>query len=100
MQKGLSNIIIETDSQIAMEMLRAGAFTTSPYLAIIEDAKFLLSRCQCTIQHTPREGNYSVDALTNIGVNQQEHLVFLENPPSSLLSFLVTDMVNAQSVKD
>lgn len=100
MQKGLSNITIEIDSQNAMEMLREGAANTSPYRAIVEDAKFLISRCECSIQHIPREGNHSADVLANIGVNQQEHLVYLENPLSSLLFVLITDMVNANSGRD
>ncbi|KAF5950148.1 hypothetical protein HYC85_012141 [Camellia sinensis] len=44
MPKGLSNITIETDSQNAMEILREGATNTSPYRAIVEDAKFLLRK--------------------------------------------------------
>ncbi|GMP53386.1 hypothetical protein CsSME_00018848 [Camellia sinensis var. sinensis] len=97
MQKGMSNIAIETDSQIAMNLIKDGAASTSPYRAIVEDANFILSRCQCSIQHIPREGNQSADALANLGASQQEHLLYLEDPPSSILCLLIIDMVDANA---
>lgn len=100
MQKGLSSIEIETDSQTAMELVRDGAAGNSPYQAIIEDANFLLRRYNCSIQTTPREANQCADALANTGVNQQEHLVFLENPPDCIFSLLIADMVNVSSKSD
>ncbi|GMP38659.1 hypothetical protein CsSME_00009817 [Camellia sinensis var. sinensis] len=92
---GMSNITIETDSQTAMDLIRDGAASSSPFRAIVEDANFLLSRCQCSIQHVPREGNQGADALANLRANQQEHLIYLEDPPSSILSLLIIDMVHA-----
>ncbi|CAL5436074.1 unnamed protein product [Camellia sinensis] len=65
--------------------------------ALIEDANFMLRRCNCSIQYIPREANQCADALANIGVNQTEHLVFLDDPPSSIISFLFADMVSASS---
>ncbi|CAL5395922.1 unnamed protein product [Camellia sinensis] len=73
MQKGLSNIEIETDSQTTMELVRDGAAGNSPYKAVIEDANFLLRRCSCLIQAIPREANQCANALANLRVNQQEY---------------------------
>ncbi|XP_028120402.1 uncharacterized protein LOC114317817 [Camellia sinensis] len=95
MQKGMSNITIERDFQAAMDLIRDGAASSSPFRAIVEDANFFLNRCQCSIQHVPREGNQSANALANLEANQQEHLIYLEDPPSSILSLLITDMVHA-----
>lgn len=39
----------------------------------------------------PREANQSADAMANIGVNQREHLIFLEDPPSFISSMLIAD---------
>ncbi|KAL7253411.1 hypothetical protein ACSBR1_007864 [Camellia fascicularis] len=50
MEEGISNIEIEIDSQTAMELIRDGSERNSPYRALIEDANFLLRRCQCSIQ--------------------------------------------------
>lgn len=74
-----------------MELIRDGSAANSPYRALIEDANFLL-RGQCTLKAIPREANQSADALANLGVNQQDHTVFLEDPPSSILYFLIIDM--------
>ncbi|CAL5424318.1 unnamed protein product [Camellia sinensis] len=100
MQKGLANIVIETDSQLAMKFIQEGADRSSPYRALIEDTTFLVRRCNCTIQYTPREANVCADALANLGVNKTEHLVFLDEPPSSIFSFLIADMISAVSKGD
>lgn len=100
MQKDLSIIEIETNSHTTMELIRDGAAVNSPYRAIIEDATFLMRRCNCSIQTTPRVVNQCADALANIGVNQQEHLVFLENPPNCITPLLIADMMNASSSRD
>lgn len=100
MQKGMANIEIETDSQTAMELIRDGAEINSPYRALIEVASFFLRRCQCSIKAIPREANQSADAMANLGVNKQEHTIFLDNPPSSILPLLITDMRIASSSRD
>ncbi|XP_028066585.1 uncharacterized protein LOC114269469 [Camellia sinensis] len=66
MQKGLTNIEIETDSQTAMKLIRDGSAANSPYRALIEDANFLLRCCQCTLKAIPKEVNQSADALANL----------------------------------
>ncbi|CAL5338110.1 unnamed protein product [Camellia sinensis] len=100
MQKGLSNIEIETDSQTTMELVRDGAAGNSPYKAVIEDANFLLRRCSCLIQAIPREANQCANALANLRVNQQEYLVFLKDPSSFMFSLLIADVVNVNSRRD
>ena len=100
MQKGMANIQIETDSQLAMELIRDGAGVNSPYRALIEEANFFLRRYQCTIATIPREANHTADALANLGVTQQEHFLFLEDPPVSISSLLVNDMIHVGSRRD
>lgn len=97
MQKDLANIQIETDSTQAMELIRDGPTANSPFRALIEDAHFLLRRCQCSIEAIPREANTSADAMANLGVNQQEHLIVIEDPPSSISALLVADMMHVGS---
>ncbi|GMP98855.1 hypothetical protein CsSME_00046579 [Camellia sinensis var. sinensis] len=87
MQKGMANIEIEIDSQLAMKLTKDGVESTSPYRALIEDVNFMPRRCNCSIQHIPREANQCADALANIGANQTEHLVFQEDPPKLCLFF-------------
>ncbi|XP_028063794.1 uncharacterized protein LOC114267012 [Camellia sinensis] len=98
--KGLTNIDIESDSQTAMELILDGAEMNSPYRALIEDANFLLGRCQCSITSIPRETNSCADDLANLGVNQQELTIFLDDPPNSICPLLITDMRNISSSRD
>ncbi|GMP58876.1 hypothetical protein CsSME_00022384 [Camellia sinensis var. sinensis] len=76
---------------------RDGAAANSPYRVLIEDANFRLRRCQCSIEAIPRETNNSADAMANLGVNQQEHLIVLEDPPSSISVLSIADMMNVGS---
>ncbi|XP_028069082.1 uncharacterized protein LOC114271680 [Camellia sinensis] len=99
-EKGMANTHIETDSQLAMELIWDGAVANSSYRALIEDANFIIKRCQCTIATIPREANYTADALANLGVAQQEHFIFLEDPPVSISSLLVNDMIHVGSRRD
>ena len=99
MQKGLNDIQIETDSQTALKLISNGGEGTHPYRALIEDGNFILRRCRCTIQYVPRDANQSADALANIGVNQKGNLIFLEEPPNSVSSFLVADLISANLVR-
>ncbi|CAL5378448.1 unnamed protein product [Camellia sinensis] len=97
MQKGMANIDIETNSQVASQLITDGVDSSSPYRALIDDVTFLLRRCKCRISYIPREANKCADALANMGVNQTEHFVFLDEPPSALFVVLVADMVAANS---
>ncbi|KAL7231425.1 hypothetical protein ACSBR2_009643 [Camellia fascicularis] len=93
----MANIRLETNSQLAMQLIQDGADSSCPYRALIEDANFIQRRCNYSISYIPREANQCADALANIRVSQTEHLVFLDEPPSAILSILVVDMVAASS---
>ncbi|KAL7193165.1 hypothetical protein ACSBR2_024885 [Camellia fascicularis] len=95
MQKGLANIELKTDSQLAMKLIQDGVESSSPYRALIEDAYFMLKRCKCSIKYIPRETNQCADTLANIGVNQVEHLVFLDEPSGSMSSLLIADIFSS-----
>ncbi|THG00481.1 hypothetical protein TEA_002907 [Camellia sinensis var. sinensis] len=74
------------------QLILEGPCHNSLYRALIEDAKFLLQRCCCSLRHTPREGNKCADQLANIGVAQDEHVVVLDDPPENLQALLIADI--------
>lgn len=90
-QKGTKDVVIESDSEEAINQLLHGPNQNSPYKALIEDAKFLLRRCSCSPVHTLREVNRVADQLANMGVAQTEH-VFLEDPPDEVRASLIDDI--------
>ena len=79
-QKGTLDVEIETDATQAIKLIQDGPNHNSPYKAIIEDTKFLMKRYNCTLSHTLRKGIMVADRLANIGVEQDDHVVILEDP--------------------
>ncbi|CAL5377729.1 unnamed protein product [Camellia sinensis] len=99
-QKGIKEVGIESDSKLAISQIRDGPSHNSPYQALIEYAKFLLSRCNRSLHHTLREGNKCADKLANIGVTHDEHIVVLDDPPEELKALLIDDLTGASEMMD
>ncbi|GMP24108.1 hypothetical protein CsSME_00001499 [Camellia sinensis var. sinensis] len=98
--EGTRDVQIESDSEQAINQILHGPTQHSPYKALIEDAKFLLRRSNSSLQHTLREGNRAADHLANLGVDQNEHVVFLDNPPAEVATFLIDDMTGASFARE
>ncbi|GMP64868.1 hypothetical protein CsSME_00025928 [Camellia sinensis var. sinensis] len=76
---GTRDVQIESDSEQAINQILHELAQHSPYKAPIEDARFLLKRSNGSLGHTLREGNKAADLLANMGVAQNEHVVFVDN---------------------
>ncbi|KAL7209972.1 hypothetical protein ACSBR1_031527 [Camellia fascicularis] len=83
-----------------MLQIQLGPHPNSPLKALIEDAKFLLQRCHCSILHTLREGNKVADRLADLGVTQAEHVKILEDPPMEVTTLLIEDMTAVASLRE
>ncbi|GMQ08371.1 hypothetical protein CsSME_00052119 [Camellia sinensis var. sinensis] len=99
-QKGTKGVEIESDSELAIDQIQNGPNTHSPYKALIEDARFLLKRCDCLLRHTLREGNRCADKLASLGVEQGEHVVLLEDPPEEVKNLVIADMTGVSVLRD
>ncbi|CAL5427260.1 unnamed protein product [Camellia sinensis] len=80
-EKGYKDLIIETDSMDAIDMLKEKVEVISSLRSLVEDSKFLIRRCGYTLQHILREDNLSADGLAKMGVDQDEPLVVMEDAP-------------------
>ncbi|KAL7241903.1 hypothetical protein ACSBR1_014475 [Camellia fascicularis] len=98
--KGIGDIQIESDSEQDINQILHGPTQHFPYKAHIEDARFLLRRSNSSPGHTLRKRNRAADLLANMGVAQNEHVVFLDNPPVEVVVFLVDDMIGVSFVRD
>ncbi|CAL5382095.1 unnamed protein product [Camellia sinensis] len=93
LEKGLHEVIIETDFILAEELLNKGPPSNCPFRSIVEDSRHLIRRRNCSIQHILREGNKCADLLANMGAEQLEPLVVVDEPPIVVRSQIVADMV-------
>ncbi|XP_028068210.1 uncharacterized protein LOC114270811 [Camellia sinensis] len=98
-QKSTLNVVIETDAAQAIDLLHSGPSHNSPFRALIEDTKFLLKRCNCSLRHTLREGNRVADRLANLGVVQTDHVVMLEDPPEAVRALIIEDMTGVGAMR-
>ncbi|XP_028108863.1 uncharacterized protein LOC114307667 [Camellia sinensis] len=96
---GTKEVAIESDSELAINQIQDGPCHNSPYQALIEDAKFLLQRCNCSLRYTPREGNICLNQLANIRVTQDEHVVVLDHPPKDLTALLIADITGVSEMR-
>ncbi|CAL5385783.1 unnamed protein product [Camellia sinensis] len=92
-EKGYKDLIIETDAMEALDMLKEQVEVISSLRSLVRNSKFLIRRCGYTLQHVLREGNMSADGLAKTGVDQDEHLVVMEDPLDRIRSQVVTDMI-------
>ncbi|KAL7262612.1 hypothetical protein ACSBR1_000886 [Camellia fascicularis] len=55
--------------------------------------KGLVERRNCSIQYIMQEANQCADKLANMGADQVEHLLVMEEPPLEVRSLIVADLV-------
>lgn len=80
LEKGMSNVQIESDSQTAVFLINEGANTTQPQSNIINDGKYLLDRTRSTLTHIYHGANESAHCLARIGAEENEELVVSKTP--------------------
>ncbi|GFS35862.1 hypothetical protein Acr_00g0042560 [Actinidia rufa] len=92
--KDLKHVEIETDSEVAMKLLRDGPFRCgTPHRNLIEDCRELMRKTESSIKHTYREGNKVADRLANMGADQDVPMVLLLSPPAQIGDLLAADLV-------
>ena len=106
LKKSYKNVLIETDSQIAVNMITEEKPTTwcirdenDPLNILINECKSLLRMTRSNICHVYREGNFCADFLAKEGVNQSTECLILDQPPSELLPFLLADLMGITYIR-
>lgn len=100
LEKGLTNIQIESDSEIAVILFNEGATTNHPQSNLLNDGKYLLNRTNSSITHISRGANQCADCLAHLGASQAEDLVVTPNPPLAVCEFMIRDQLNIRHVLD
>ncbi|CAL5370879.1 unnamed protein product [Camellia sinensis] len=96
LEKGYVDVMIETDSTKAVELMQTKPAVNGALRSVVEDAKRLIRRCRCSIQLIVREGNMCADKLANLGANQDEPLLVMEDAPDDVRSLVVTDLLGRE----
>lgn len=100
LEKGLSNVQVESDSQTAVLLFNDGANTNHPQSNLINDGHYLLGRTGCTLTHTYRSANACADFLAGFGAEQNEDLVVYDRPPLEIREFMNRDRLNIRQILD
>lgn len=59
----------------------------------MDDARIIFNDCQCTVQHTYRDGNLCADAMAKLGADQPKDILVVNDPPVEIRELLVSNMV-------
>lgn len=82
LEKGYSNVQIESDSLMAVQLINEGATGYNLHHALALDSNVLLRRTQSTLTHIYREANSSAGHMPRLGAEQHENLVVTEEAPN------------------
>lgn len=96
----MRNVIIESDSSIAVNLVNERAPENHPQRNFINDAKSLLTSTEATLNHIYREGNECADHLAKMGAEQDEILILIDGMPMSIREFIIRDSINLGQVLD
>ncbi|GLT46248.1 hypothetical protein SLA2020_200190 [Shorea laevis] len=93
-QRNIRNLVVETDSSVAVQLLSHCVSSNHPLYSLILDCREILSRIpQTSIQHAYREANQCADALTTMAHSQPVDFVSFDCCPPGLLLLYETDMM-------
>ncbi|CAL5417122.1 unnamed protein product [Camellia sinensis] len=93
LQRGLTNVIVETDAEQVVKMLTESSGDNFPFRGLVEDARIIMQGCACEIKYILREGNTCADALVKFGAEQPEDLLVVNEPPMEIRGLLVADIL-------
>ncbi|GLT51765.1 hypothetical protein SLA2020_251510 [Shorea laevis] len=93
-QKGYRNIIIESDSLLAIHKINFGATHRDPYGNLVSRCRALLHRdWNCELQHIFREANNCADTMASRFYHLSKGWHFFEEPPGEVLQRLSEDLL-------
>ena len=83
---------IESDSQIAVQMLSSELEEEHPYYSLVTSCKKMLRSKDCSISHKYTEGNCLVDKLAVLSSKRELGCSFWEGVPEGFGHYLLEDL--------
>ena len=90
--KKWSNAIVETNSQLTVQLLKGEKEENHSLSLIIDDCKALMEKWKTVVVHTLGEGNKCADKLTKLGVGQPGEANRMLVLPPELIKDLKADI--------
>lgn len=91
-EKGLTDIIVETDSKEVVQLIHHADASSHPLAASVLYCRHLLDSCHsCTIQYVLPEGNSCAEFMENLGDVHDHGFVSYSNPPPGIALLLLVD---------
>ncbi|KAM7472339.1 hypothetical protein LguiA_010522 [Lonicera macranthoides] len=81
-------VIIESDSEDALDLIECGEIENHPDRIIIEDCCKMVKELEAVMKHALREGNMCADLLAKMGINQGENDVRVITPSAEIVKVL------------
>lgn len=92
--RGLQRIIVESDSLVAVNLIKTSCEATHPYASLILQIRGLMVQAwEIKVQHTLREANQVADHLANMAHDLELGTHVLSDPPHSCRDLLLFDVM-------
>ncbi|KAH7859313.1 hypothetical protein Vadar_034482 [Vaccinium darrowii] len=100
LEKNMPNVTIESDSLMAVNLIKTDVEGCHPQSNMIFETKALKQRTGATLSHVSRSANECADHLARLGAEQEEHLVVMDVMPLSMREFWNRDRLGLRRVLD
>ncbi|GKV02365.1 hypothetical protein SLEP1_g14812 [Rubroshorea leprosula] len=99
-QRGFHNLIVESDSKVAVLLLTKGCVSTHPHSTLILDCRMLMQKIhQIHLVNIVRERNMCADQLAKMGMPLSSSFCIFEFCPPAVAGLCLADAYGAQYVR-
>lgn len=99
-QRGFQNLIVESDSRIAVLLLLKGSVSTHPLSTLILDCRMLMQQfLQIQLVNIVRESNMCADQLAKMGLSLSPSFCIFEHCPPTVAGLCVADAYGVHYIR-
>ncbi|GLU17301.1 hypothetical protein SLE2022_336770 [Rubroshorea leprosula] len=99
-QRGFHNLIVESDSKVAVLLLTKGCVSTHPHSTLILDCRMLMQKIhQIHLVNIVRERNMCADQLAKMGMSLSSSFCIFEFCPPAVAGLCLADAYGVQYVR-
>lgn len=94
-EMGIQRLILQMDNKACIEVLNNDDYQGGECFYMLQQYRHIISHYDSNIRilHCYREGNKVADKLANVGVVQEEKIVYFNVPPHKITSLIHEDIM-------